>query len=96
MKEEGGTKVKSGPSGWAVASQMGLNLVALTCVFAALGYFAGELIGGGFWSISLLLLGMVIGFAGGLYKVYKDSEALNASEPIPPGVKPLDDDDMKQ
>ncbi len=87
-KEKGG-----GPPGWMVASGWGMSLVMFTCVLGFAGYWVGDKLGG-YWSIILLLLGLVVGFALGLFKIYRESEKLNASQPIPAGAKPLDDTDL--
>ncbi|SRR5579883_2418612 len=87
-----------GPPAWLVASQWGASLVALTCFFGFGGYFLGEKLGGSFWSIGLMLLGLVGGFSAGLYRIYKASEQLdkqipNRGKPLEESPKPSESDD---
>jgi hypothetical protein len=66
----------SGPPMWLQASQWGASLVGLTCFLGFGGYWIGEKLGGGFLSIGLLLGGLLVGFSGGLYRIYKASESM--------------------
>lgn len=84
---------ESGPPMWLQASQWGASLVGLTCFLGFGGYWIGEKLGGGFLSIGLLLLGLGLGFSGGLYRIYKESQKMSGPSKDPSKIKPLPMDD---
>jgi|AGTN01.2.fsa_nt_gi hypothetical protein len=85
--------LSGGPPMWLQASQWGASLVGLTCLLGFGGYWIGEKLGGGFLSIALLLVGLVLGFGGGMYRIYKASEAMGGPQKDPSKIKPLPPDD---
>ena len=82
----------SGPPMWLQASQWGASLVGLTCFLGFGGYWIGEQLGGGFLSIGLLLLGLLVGFGGGLYRIYKASSEMSGPSKDVSQIKPLPPD----
>lgn len=92
-KDEESDDSSSGPPMWLQASQWGASLVGLTCFLGFGGYWVGEKMGGGFLSIALLLLGLLLGFSGGLYRIYKQSQAMSGPSKDPSKIKPLPLDD---
>ncbi|MBX9695012.1 MAG: AtpZ/AtpI family protein [Cyanobacteria bacterium] len=94
MKDENKENA-GGPPGWLVASGWGMSLVVFTCVLGFAGYFIGSKLGG-IWSFILLMIGLALGFSLGIYKIYRESVKLDASQPVPSGVKPLDDSDLEK
>jgi len=80
MTEESREKAElspvASPPGWVLASQWGLNLTVLTCVFGYAGYWVGERLGSMAASFFLMVLGIIIGFAAGLYRMIKATEKL--------------------
>ncbi len=65
-----------GPPAWVVASQWGVNLTVLTCLFGYAGFWIGQQMHNNAVSFFLTLLGIILGFAAGLYRMIKASEAL--------------------
>ena len=65
-----------GPPGWYVASQWGMNLTILTCFFGYAGYWIGLQLHNNALAFFLTLLGIIGGFAAGIYRMIKASEAL--------------------
>lgn len=80
---------KDGPPMWLQASQWGMALVAYTCLLGFGGYFIGEkFLGGSFWSIALLLIGLVGGMTIGIWQIFRASEKMdkamqNKGKPLP-------------
>ncbi len=65
-----------GPPAWVVASQWGVNLTVLTCLFGYAGFWVGQQMHNNAASFFLTLLGIILGFIAGLYRMIKASEAL--------------------
>lgn len=89
-------EVKSGgPSGWAMAYQLGMALVVYTCVFGFGGYFIGDrLLGNKYWAIGLMLAGLIGGFSAAIYHIFRTSEKIDKS--MPNRGEPLTGDDYDQ
>jgi len=80
-----------GPSGWMMASQLGMALVGYTCLFGFGGYFIGDrLMSNKYWAIGLMLVGLVGGFAAAIYHIFRTSEKIDKS--MPNRGEPLPDD----
>ncbi|MBZ0186024.1 MAG: AtpZ/AtpI family protein [Candidatus Obscuribacterales bacterium] len=74
----------SGPPGWVQASQWGMNLTVLTCFFGYAGFWIGERLGNNTIGFFLTILGIIVGFAAGIYRMVKASEKLSGRNK-PPG-----------
>lgn len=69
-----------GPPAWMVASQWGMNLTVLTCLFGYVGYWLGQQMHNNALSFFLTLLGIILGFIAGIYRMIKGSEALKRKQ----------------
>lgn len=71
----------SSPPGWVLASQWGMNLVVLTCFFGYLGFWIGEKLQNKALSFFLTLLGIMLGFGAGVWRMVKAAEKFKQSGP---------------
>ncbi|MDX2108517.1 MAG: AtpZ/AtpI family protein [Candidatus Melainabacteria bacterium] len=69
-----------GPPAWVVASQWGVNLTVLTCLFGYAGFWLGQQMHNNALSFFLTLLGIILGFIAGIYRMIKGSEALKRKQ----------------
>ncbi len=69
-----------GPPAWVVASQWGVNLTVLTCLFGYAGFWLGQQMHNNAMSFFLTLLGIILGFIAGIYRMIKGSEALKRKQ----------------
>lgn len=69
-----------GPPAWVIASQWGVNLTVLTCLFGYAGFFVGQQMHNNALSFFLTLLGIILGFIAGIYRMIKGSEALKRKQ----------------
>ncbi len=70
---------KSKSKGLLVATELGFTLAVSTCVFGFIGYWVGQnLIKNQAASFFLLIGGIILGFAYGIYRMVQVSERMSA------------------
>lgn len=81
MDKESEELKSNSPPGWVLASQWGMNLVVLTCFFGYLGFWIGEKLENKALAFFLTLIGIMGGFAAGVYRMVKAAERFKKPAP---------------
>lgn len=76
MSQEDENKDSTSPSGLILATQWGANIVVLTCVLGYAGFFIGEQLAGKTASFFLTLIGIMLGFTAGIWRMVKATEKM--------------------